>query len=188
MSSLRARAFVAIAVAVLVTVAVTLIVAAVVVRQSVRDNALDSLARQTALIAQQQRSRPVSSLGEFFTTKDQQLTIVSLPQALLLLPPSGAEALREGREAKGSINVNGHSYLYAAGRSGDQVVILLRLSSLDWQPFWIAFAIAAGVGALLAALVAYLLAGAVARPIRRVATASRQLAAGERPEPLPVTG
>src|SRR4029079_10840361 len=33
-----------------------------------------------------------------------------------------------------------------------------------------------------------LLAGAVARPIRRVALASRQLAAGERPGPLPVSG
>ena len=44
------------------------------------------------------------------------------------------------------------------------------------------------MGALLAALVAFLLAGAVARPVRRVADASRQLAAGERPEPLPVTG
>ena len=44
------------------------------------------------------------------------------------------------------------------------------------------------MGALLAALVAFLLAGAVARPVRRVANASRQLAAGERPEPLPETG
>ena len=188
MSSLRARAFVAIAVAVIVTVGVTLVVAAVVVRQSVRGNALDSLARQTALIAEQQRSRPVSSLGEFFKTKDQQLTIVTLPQALLLLPRGGADAVREGRSAKGSIDVGGRSYLYAASRSGDRVVVLLRTSSLDWQPFWIAFAIAAAVGALLAALVALLLAGAVSRPIRRVALASRQLAAGERPDPLPVTG
>jgi two-component system sensor histidine kinase BaeS len=188
LSSLRARAFVAIAVAVLALVAVTLVVAAVVVRQSVRDNALDSLVRQTALIAEQQRSRPVSSLGEFFKTEDQQLTIVSLRQAVLLLPPDAVAALDAGRTARGSIDVGGRSYLYAASRSGDQVIVLLRTSGVDWQPFWIAFGIAAGVGALLAALVALLLAGAVARPVRRVADASRQLAAGERPEPLPVTG
>src|SRR5205085_6112541 len=89
---------------------------------------------------------------------------------------------------RGSVDVDGRSYLYAAKRSGDRVVILLRTSSLDWGPFWIALAVAAAVGALLAALVALLLAGAVARPVRRVAEASRQLAAGERPEPLPVTG
>jgi two-component system sensor histidine kinase BaeS len=190
MSSLRARAFVAIAVAVLAAVGVTLVVAAVLVRQSVRDDALDSLARQTALVAEQQRARPSGSrqLGEFFQTEDQRLAIVSRGQASLLLPPDAAAALREGRPAKGTVDVAGRDYLYAASPAGDQAVILLRSSSLDWQPFWIAFGVAAAVGALLAGVVAYLLAGAVARPIRRVAVASRQLAAGERPATLPVTG
>jgi two-component system sensor histidine kinase BaeS len=189
-SSLRARAFVAIAVAVLAAVGVTLVVAAVLVRRSVRDDALASLARQTELLAQEQRARPggPSSLGEFFQTKKERLAIVSVPQAALLLPSGAADALRAGRTAKGSVDVGGRGYLYAARPSGDQAIVLLRSSSLDWTPFTIAFGVAAAVGAMLAGLVAYLLAGAVARPVQRVATASRQLAAGERPEPLPVTG
>jgi two-component system sensor histidine kinase BaeS len=190
MSSLRARAFVAIAVAVLGAVGVTLVVAAVLVRSSVRDDALSSLVRQTELLAEQERARPTgpASTGEFFQTQKERLAIVTVSQAALLLPPDAADALRDKRVAKGSVEIGGRGYLYAARPSGDQAIVLLRSSDLGLQPFWIAFAIAAGVGALLAALVAFLLAGAVARPVQRVATASRQLAAGERPEPLPVTG
>ena len=44
------------------------------------------------------------------------------------------------------------------------------------------------MGAGLAALVSFLLAGAVARPIKRVALASRRIAAGEPHGLLPVTG
>jgi two-component system sensor histidine kinase BaeS len=190
LSSLRARAFVAIAVAVVAAVGVSLVLAAVLVRRSVRDNALESLARQTALIAEQQRTRPGSSqgLGEFFQTADQRLAILSLAQAELLLPPDAATELRAGRSPQGSVDVGDRHYLYAARRSGDQAIVLLRSSSLDWRPFTIAFVVAAAAGAALAALAAFLLAGAVARPIRRVATASRELAAGGQPAPLPVTG
>jgi len=48
--------------------------------------------------------------------------------------------------------------------------------------------IAAAAGAGIAAIAAFLLASAVARPITRVAVASRRLAAGERHGPLPVEG
>src|SRR5262245_34281666 len=188
MSSLRARAFIAIVVAVLAAVGVTLVVAAVLVRRSVRDDALDSLARQTALIAKQRPQSSPKNLGVFFGTKDQRLSIILRSQAALLLPRDAAAALRAGRPTQGSVEVGGRHYLYAARPRGNQAIVLLRSSSLDWTPFTVAFAVAAGAGVLLAALVAFLLAGAVARPVRRVATASRQLASGERPEPLPVTG
>ncbi len=87
--------------------------------------------------------------------------------------------------------MGGRGYLYAADRSGQRAIVLLRSAKLeasDWRPFTLAFAIAAAAGAALAAIAAFFLAGAVARPIRRVATASGQLAAGERPGPLPVSG
>jgi two-component system sensor histidine kinase BaeS len=48
--------------------------------------------------------------------------------------------------------------------------------------------LAALVGGVLAALVALLLARRIARPVRRVAAASRSLARGEHPEPVPVEG
>src|SRR6478672_3400284 len=106
MTSLRARAFVAIVVAVLAAVGVTFVIAAVLVRRSVRDDALKSLVRQTALIAKQ---RPQSSsnqnLGEFFQTKDQRLSIILLSQANVLLPRDAAAAIRAGRPAQGSVDV-----------------------------------------------------------------------------------
>src|SRR6202035_2770614 len=50
------------------------------------------------------------------------------------------------------------------------------------------FVIAALAGAAFATTASLLLGGAVARPIGRVANASRRVAAGERHDPLPVEG
>jgi len=181
--------------AVMISVGVTLVLAVVLVRRSVRHEALKALARQAALIAAQQRAspaeKPLTSLGVFFDTQQERASILSLPQAALLLPPAGGELLRAGRPAKGSVTVGGRRYLYAAQPERQRAIVLLRLVKLeasDWRPFTIAFAIAAAVGAGLAALASFLLADAVVRPIKRVALASRQLAAGEPHGPLPVTG
>jgi two-component system sensor histidine kinase BaeS len=194
--SLRAREFVAIALAVLASVAVTLVVAVVLVRRSVREEALKSLSRQAALIAAQERARPtgqqrLASLGAFFDTQQERLAIVSLSQASLLLPPNGAAALRAGRPAQGSLDTGDRSYLYAARRSGDSAIVMLRstkLAASDWRPFTLAFVIAALVGAALAAIAAFVFAGAITRPIARVARATRGLASGERHGPVPVEG
>jgi two-component system sensor histidine kinase BaeS len=193
--SLRARAFAAIALAVLVSVAVTLILAVVLVRRSVRHDALNALARQVTLVAKQERALPAggatTSVGLFFKTQQERLAILPLAQAAVLLPPAGSASLRAGRPAQGSVDVGGRHYLYAARRDGQRAIVLLRAAKLeasDWQPFTVAFAIAAAVGATIAGIVAFLLSGAVARPIRRVALASRALAAGEQPGPLPVRG
>jgi two-component system sensor histidine kinase BaeS len=189
--SLRARGFVSIAVAILVAVGVTLAIAVVLVRNSARDEALKSLERQTALVAATQSGQRLTNLGAFFETQQERLAIISIQQAALLLPSSAGEELRAGRAVHGSVDVSGKHYLYAARPEGGQAIVLLRAAKLeasDWRPFAIAFAIAAAVGAALAALAAFLLAGAVTRPIRRVALASRRLAAGEHPGPLPVEG
>jgi two-component system sensor histidine kinase BaeS len=194
--SLRAREFVAILVAVLVAVGVTLVVAAALVRSSARHEALRSLARQAALIAEQQKAassqqHELTSLGAFFDTQQEQLAILGLRQAALLLPPTGGAALQAGRPAQGSVEVGGHRYLYAARPAAGRAIVLLRsarLEASDLEPYTIAFGIAAAVGAALAALAAFFLARAVARPVERVSRASLALAAGERPGPLPVSG
>lgn len=196
MRSLRAREFSAIAVAVVAAVAVTLVVAAILVRRSVKHEALSALARQTALIAAQERAKPsqseeLTSLGVFFETQQERLAIISISQAALLLPREGAAAVQAGRPAQGSVDVGGQRYLYAARPVGERAIVLLRSAKLeasDWRPFTLAFVIAAATGAGIAAVAAFLLAGAVARPIRRVALASRRLAAGETHGPLPVEG
>jgi len=189
--SLRARQFAAIAIAVLISVGVTFILSFVLVQRSVQHEAVRALGRQAALIAAQERAspKPLTSLGVFFETQQERLAIISLSQAALLLPPAGGARLREGRPAHGTVEVGGRRYLYAARPDGEKAIVLLRSAKLeasDRRPFTIAFAIAAAVGALLAALAAFLLAGAVTRPITRVAIASNELAAGERPGRLPV--
>ena len=196
MRSLLVRQFAAIAIAVVASVVLTLTLAAVLVRGSVRHEALQALARQAGLIAAQQRATPpvgqrLTSLGVFFETQQERLAIISLPQATLLLPRTGSAALRAGRPAQGSVEVDGRRYLYAARPDGQRAIVLLRSAKLeasDWRPFELAFVIAAAAGAGLAGIAAFLIAGAVTRPIRRVALASRRVAAGERPGPLPVEG
>jgi signal transduction histidine kinase len=194
--SLRAREFAAIAVAVVAAVAVTLVVAAVLVRRSVKHDALTALARQAALIAEQERAKPspskkLASLGVFFETQQERLAIISIRQAALLLPRDAGAALHAGRPAQGSVEVGGRDYLYATRPVGPRAIVLLRSAKLeasDWRPFTLAFVIAAAAGAGIAAIAAFLLSGAVARPIGRVALASRRLAAGETHGPLPIEG
>jgi signal transduction histidine kinase len=190
--SLRAREFAAIGAAVLVSVGVTLILVFVLVRRSVRHEALQSLTRQVALIAKEDSAATHSSIGKFAQTQQEILARLTLAQAEALLPKSGADQLRAGKLASGSLQVEGRSYFYAASRvQGGQAVVLTRstrFEASDRRPFEVIFVVAAAIGAALAAVAAYLLAGAVARPITRVARASRSLAAGEPWEPLPVTG
>ncbi len=191
MRSLRAREFMAILIAVVASVGVTLIVAVVLVRNSAKHEALKALARQAALIAAQEQGTKLTSLGVFFDTQQERATILSIPQAALLLPEDGAAELRAGQPAQGSLSVGPAHYLYAAHPEGKRAVVLLstaKLEASDLQPFTIAFAIAAAVGAVIAAGIAFLLARAVSRPIERVSDASLALAAGERPGPLPETG
>src|SRR5215471_13092446 len=190
------RQFAAIAVAVVAAVGVTLVLAAVLVRSSARSAALASLAREAALTAEQQRATPQTgltnpTLGAFYTTQQQRLSIWPIPTAALLLPTPAGAALRANRPAQGSVRVGGKNYLFAAQPVGNEAIVILRstrLESSDLHPFTVAFAIAAAVGAVIAAVVAFLLARAVSRPIERVSDASLALAAGERPGPLPVTG
>jgi two-component system sensor histidine kinase BaeS len=194
--SLRAQQFAAIATAVVASVLLTLVVAWLLVRHSVHHDALKALARQADLIAAQQRAapspgQPPAGLGVFFATQEERLTIMSIPQAAFLLPSAGAVALRAGRPAQGSVKVGGRNYLYAARPVRQRAIVLLRSSRLaasDRRPFTLAFVIAGLAGAGLAAVTAFALAGAVTRPIKRVALASRRLAAGERHGPLPVGG
>ena len=88
MRSLRAREFVAIALAIVASVGVTLVLAVVLVRKQARHEALKSLARQAALVAEQQRAAPagqeLSSLGVFFDTQQERMAILTLKQAALL--------------------------------------------------------------------------------------------------------
>ena len=193
--SLRSRLFLGISATVLVSLVVTVVAGALLTRRSLEQAGLRALERQVELIAAQRVADPSSSgqdeLGRFLSTDEQRLAIVTPPQAELLLPASGAKRLREDGSASGSVDVRGTRFLYAAERSGGEAIVLLRPASrqaADWTPFALGLGLAGLVGAALAAVVAWLFARAVARPLSRVSEASRSLAAGDDPDPLPVSG
>jgi len=192
---LRSRLFLGIAGTVLVSLVVTVVAGALLTRRSLEATALSSLERQVELIATQRREAPArdveSELGRFLATDEQRLAILSSAQAELLLPEDGSERLALRGVASGTVGVRGTEFLYAARRSGNEAIVLLRPASsqaADWTPFVLGLGLAGLVGALLAAGVALVLARAVARPISQVSEASEALAAGEHPPALPVVG
>jgi two-component system sensor histidine kinase BaeS len=192
---LRSRLFLGIAGTVLVSLVVTVVAGALLTRRSLEDSAVRALERQVELVAAQRRDEPATGsgddLGRFLSTDEHRLAILTAAQAELLLPDDGADRLRGDAQASGSVDVRGTRFLYAARRNGDEAIVLLRPASraaADWKPFALGLALAGLVGAALAAVVALVLSRAVARPIARVSDASRALAAGEHPDPIPVSG
>ena len=190
--TLRARLFAGIAAAVAVSIVVTLVAGALLTRRSLEQEALRSLGRQIDLIAAQRSAKAAApEVGSFLATEQERLTILTPAQAELLLPAKGAAAVRGKTTATGSVDLHGTRYLYAVRRNGTEALVLLRAAhsqASDWTPFLVGLGIAGAVGAALAALVAFVLARAVARPVSRVAAASRRLAAGEDPGEIRVEG
>ena len=164
-------------------------------RRSLDEDARRALRRQVDLIAAQHVASPIprrnSEIGRFLATEEERLAILTPEQAELLLPGSGSAELRSSGHADGTVSVRGEPFLYAARLGGGDAVVLLRSArnqSADWTPFLVGLALAALLGLLLAAGMAFLLARAVARPVTRVARASKRLADGDHPDPLPVEG
>ncbi|WP_411277322.1 ATP-binding protein [Gaiella sp.] len=192
---LRTRLFVGIAATVAISTIVMLAVGSALTRRSLDEDARRALIRQVDLIAAQHVSSPLprrdSDIGRFLATEEERLAIVTPEQAELLLPGGAADRLRRSGRAVGTVSVRGEPFLYAARLGGGDAIVLLRSThnqSDDWTPFLVGLALAALFGLALAAGVAFLLARAVARPVTRVAEASKQLAEGGEPDPLPVEG
>ena len=104
---------------------------------------------------------------------------VALDGSSPLLPPDRAAQLRRGARLDGATETDGTRYLYAARLVKGKGYILLRPASSTnsaWRPHIEGLVIAAAATAALAALIAFLLARAIARPVRRVAEATRGLA------------
>lgn len=197
MRSLRARLFVWVGLVVLLTVGVTLAVGIVLIRRSIQRSLLDNLAMQAEVVALRQEQGALSTaqqlaLRVFFRRVGERLAFLPLPVPdSPLVPEDARAALDAGRATSGKATVAGLDILYAGQPAGDRAVLLVRgaaLGSGDWGPFVGAFAIAGVAGAIMAAVTAFLLARAIARPVGRVARASRKLASGEAPERVPVEG
>jgi two-component system sensor histidine kinase BaeS len=119
------------------------------------------------------------------------VAVLSLREALSVLPASADDQLRRDGSADGTARIGGRDSIFAARRSGTSVVLVTRpdlVSGDDFSRYLSALLIASGAAALLAAAVAALLARRLTQPLRRLASAAGELAAGRRPEPVPPEG
>ncbi len=194
-SSLRTRLFAATATLVVLSVGVTLGIGVVLTRSAVERAHLEDLSHQADLLATRERAallinlkpvRPVLAKQEI-----QVKLILRLGRHSPLLSDQDRAAVRAGRPIDGRITLDEKGYFFAARLVQQKGFVLLRPRSVraaDLRPFLQALLLAGIVGASLAGLASLLIARAIARPVRRVAEASRSLAAGTAPEPLPAEG
>jgi signal transduction histidine kinase len=193
MTSLRSRLFQAILLVVVICIGLTLTVGLVLTRRAVDRGALRDVSHQADLIAGSQGT------GIVVTPHFKQLAPYLKQQHekssdnASLLPQFARTRLKRGKSADGSVTINGKDYFFAARRvvGAKKPFVLLRakdVTTARGTPYVYSLLLAALVGGALAALVAFLLARRIARPVHRVAQASRSLARGEHPDPVPVEG
>jgi two-component system, OmpR family, sensor kinase len=191
MVSLRTRLFQAIALIVVLCVGLTLGLGLLLTRRAVDDATLQDVAHQAALIAERERVAisPFTYLKPLQPYLRQQHEIYRTTRAGL--PSAAQKKLRRHQPAQGSVTIGGTQYFFAAQPVEGRAFVLLRPKSVtksQWSPFVWALLSAALAGAGLAGVAALLLARRIAGPVQRVAAAARTLAAGTRPEPVPVEG
>ena len=197
LTSLRARLFAAIALVALLSLALALAIGAVLTRRAVERNTLQDVSAQLDLLAERERKaiQPFSrlrSFQEFLDRQDQKIVAVPLDGSSPLLPLDRAMHLRRGVQLEGTLQSEGTRYLYAARLVGGKGFMLLQPASSTtsaWRPQLQGLIVAAIATAAFAALIAFLLARTIARPVRRVAEATRGLASSvEHPPLVPVEG
>lgn len=117
--------------------------------------------------------------------------VVTLAEASRLLPPTALAKLRAGHGADGTAQIRGARRLFSARPLRSAVILLTRPTTLGWgdyNRYLAALLAASAVAAALAAAAAVLLARRLSAPIKRVADATRALASGRSPVPLPSEG
>jgi two-component system sensor histidine kinase BaeS len=195
---LRRRLFFAIVVIVVLSIGVTFVVGLVLARRAVERANLADLAHQADLLSQREREfdvlLPLSQLKRlqpFLEKQHQQIKVVRLNRPSRYLAGDDLATVRSGGPAEGTVTVDGVKFLFAARNVQGQGFVLLRPrdpSFADYWPFLQGLLIACAIAAVFAAVGSFLTARAIARPVRRVAEASRSLAEGVSPNPVPVEG
>ena len=199
---LRRRLFLATVLIVIVSIGIAFGVGVVLTRRSVENANLDGLSRQAQLIKNDQESAVypfgaanLRQLRTFLAKQHEEIHLFDLAKPTVYLPDPLRFELRHASSVKGTVTVNGERYLAAGGAGIDKRpgkgFVLLRPASLKtagWGPFLRALLIAGAIGAALAALGSLIIARWISGPVRRVAEASRSLAEGISPDPVPLGG
>ena len=182
MRSLRARLFAATLAALALTLALTIAIGAVLTRRQVDRTQAATVARLADDLALQRRQ------NVNYKTEDQ-----ASGNGWILIEPRGkfVKLVPDvNRSSDGETTYLGKRQLYSYRTLPQLGLILLRPASLQsaWRPFLVDLLLAGIAGAVFAAAVSFFVARSIVRPIRRVADATRALAADERHEPLPTGG
>jgi signal transduction histidine kinase len=183
MRSLRVRLFVAMLAALAMTLAVSISVGALLTRRQVDQTQSTALARRADDIAQQRRER-VSYVRENQQSGAVRILIQPRSQFIGIVP-------NVDRSSDGTTSYQGVRQLYSYRTLPRLGLLMLRpasYSSAAWRPFLVDLLIAGLAGGLGAAAISFVIARSITLPLRRVAAATRALAAGESHEPLPTDG
>ncbi len=181
--TLRGRLFAAMLAALALTLALTIATGAVLTRQQVDRSQVTALSGEADALALLRRSSVSYEVSD--TVSGGIRTIYGYRSKLAAYVPNA------DRSSNGETTFAGRQYIYSYRTIPSRGLLLLRLASVKsaaWRPFLRDLLLAALAGAALAAALAFVVARSIVRPIRRVAGASRALAAGEMPTRLPEDG
>ena len=194
--TLRRRLVAAIGLVAIVSVALAFTIGALLTRRAVERNTLRDVSAQADLLAERERvsllpCARLTSLKPFLDRQGERVLCVPVTGSSPYLPDARAAKIRRGEPVNGTFTVDGERQFYAARLVQQKGFILLRpteQTASAWRPHLEGLLVGALASGLLAAIAALLLARATARPLRRVADATRSLATGHSPEPVPVEG
>ncbi len=182
MRSLSGRLFASTLAALALTLALTISIGAVLTRRQVDHSQATALRLRADSLAAQRRSS-VSYIN---------LNVVSGTVREVVAPRSqlGAYVPDVNRSSDGVTHYAGERDLYSYRTLPARGLLLLAPASPSaaWRPFLRDLLLSAAAGVALAALLSLIVARSIGRPIRRVAAATRAVAAEETHEPLPETG
>jgi two-component system sensor histidine kinase BaeS len=183
MNSLRARLFVSTLAALALTLALTIAIGAVLTRRQVDRSQAASIARRADDLAQERRQN-VNYRRQNRVVGGVRIMIEPRRSFRTLVP-------NVNKSSDGEATYLGAHQLYSYRTLPHLGLLLLRPASLQsaaWRPFLGDLLLAALAGVLLAAVLSFVVARSISRPIRRVAAATRALAADESHDPLPTSG
>ncbi len=166
------------------TLALTIAIGAVLTRRQVDRTQASALAHSADQLASQRRTH-VSYRKEKDTVSGGVLQWVAERRVFAPYVPD------VNRSSDGQTDYNGKEQLYSYRTLPHLGLLMLRPASsraAAWRPFLGDLLLAALAGIGLAALLSFGVARSITRPIRRVAEATRRLAADEAHEPLPREG
>jgi two-component system OmpR family sensor kinase len=182
-NSLRARLFAATLAALALTLALTIAIGAVLTRRQVDQSQATNIARRADDLAHQRRQN-VNYKTQNEVVGGVRTMIERRPSFRMLVPDVT-------RSSDGQTTEEGQEQLYSYRTLPHLGLLVMRPTSVQsaaWRPFLGDLLLAALAGVGLAALLSFVLARSIARPIRRVAVATRALAADESHAPLPTGG